>query len=368
MKSKPKYVHYVGAYLKKGQYQGMELNEDYSLTGKGSGSYLYIAPVFDSLEEANTWQSLRIEGVFYDCKLEVVAAASDYDYRDMMEDPTLSQEEKEALIRSMKGVRKVNTMDILLTDLYGRYLYLFLKVSGQRECDFRIRMAAVEFPKNSFLDYFPEVYQTKDDFFERYISIFQTMYLDVEKRIDKLPMRLDYEKAEYDDLLQLAEWIGMDEWIVKEAVKMGEYTKLRQLIGNVNQIYSAKGTCHALKLVLNILYDENIEILEFFKWYEYLENRQEELPLYQKLYGRDNSLLTILIEEKEGKEFTEAEKKSMQKVVSCMLPIGMKSHLIYLKKCYHMDTHCYLDKNGALASLEMANTDGMALYGNAVLQ
>lgn len=368
MKSRPKYVHYVGAYLKKGQYEGMKLNKDYSLTGNGGGSYLYIAPMFDSGEEENTWQSLRLEGTFHDCKLEVVAAASEQDYREVLADSQISLKEKEEMIRSMRGVRKVNTTDILLTGLEGRYLYLFFKVSGQMECDFRIRMAVVEFPKNSFLEYFPEVYQVKDDFFERYISIFQSMYLDVERRIDQLPMRLDYEKAEYKDLLQLAEWIGMDEVIVQEAVREGDLSRLRRLIAHANEIQSGKGTKKALKLVLQILYSENIQILEYFKWYEYLENRPEELMLYQKLYGQDSSSLTILIEENEGEEFSEAVRKSIHKVVSRMLPIGMDCNLILLRRSCHMDTHCYLDCNSELASLAAANTDGMELYGNVILQ
>ncbi|MBQ6886967.1 MAG: hypothetical protein IJN54_05600 [Lachnospiraceae bacterium] len=368
MKSKPKYVHYVGAYLKKGQYEGMELNKEYSLVGNGSGSYLYIAPVFDSGEEANTWQSLRLEGTFHDCKLEVVAAASEMDYREVMADRQVNVQEKEALIRSLGGIRKVNATDLLLTGLQGRYLYLFFRVSGQIECKFNINMATVEFPKNSFLEYFPEVYQTKDDFFERYISIFQSMYLDLERKIDKLPMRLDYEKAEFEDLLQLAEWIGMDEVIVQEAVREGESDKLRKLIAHANEIQSGKGTKKALKLVLQILYSENIQLLEYFKWYEYLENRPEELMLYQKLYGQDSSSLTILIEEKDEKAYTEAERKSMNRVVSRMLPLGTDCNLIFLRSSCHMDTHCYLDHNSELASLAVANANGMELYGNVVLQ
>lgn len=368
MKSKPKYVNYVGAYLKKGQYEGMELNKDYALSGTGGGSYLYIAPVFDSQEEANTWQSLHLEGTFHDCKLEVVAAASELDYREFLEDTQAGLQEKEELIRSMNGVRKVNATDLLLTGLQGRYLYLLFRVSGQMECDFCIHMATVEFPKNSFLEYFPEVYQTEDDFFERYISIFQSMYLDVEREIDQLPMRLDYEKAAFADLMQLAEWIGMDEVLVQEAVREGEAEKLRRLIAHANEIQSAKGTKKALKLVLQILYGENFQLLEYFKWYEYLENRPEELSLYQKLYGKDSSCLTILIEEKDGKEFSEAEKKSMRKVVSRMIPLGMNCNLIFLRSSCHMDTHCYLDHNSKLASLAAANANGMELYGNVILQ
>lgn len=368
MKSKPKYVHYVGTYLKKGQYKGMKLNKDYSLRGAGSGRYLYIAPVFDSGEEGNTWQSLHLEGTFHDCKLEVVAAASDRDYREYLEDGQTSLQEKEELIRSLNGTRRVNATDLLLTGLQGRYLYLFFGVSGQTECEFTLQMASVEFPKNSFLEYMPEVYQTGDDFFERYISIFQSMFLDVEGRIDKLPERMDYEKAGLDDLLELAEWVGMDEVIVREAVREGETEKLRRLFAHANEIQSGKGTKKALKLILQTLYGESVRILEYFKWYEFLENRPEELQLYQKLYGRDSSCLTILIEENNGTKFAESERKGMRKVVSGMLPLGMHCNLIFLDNSCHMDSHCYLDHNSMLATLSAASANGMELYGNVILQ
>lgn len=368
MKSKPKYVNYVGAYLKKGQYEGMQLNKDYSLSGKGGGSYFYIAPVFDSGEEANTWQSLNLTGTFHDCKLEVVAAASETDYREYIEDEKVPMTDKEELICSFDAVRKVNTTDLLLTGIQGRYLYLFIKVSGQMDCEFNIQMAVAEFPKNSFLQYFPEVYQTENDFFERYISIFQSMYLRMERQIDGLPVRLDYEKAEFDNLCELAEWIGMDEVLVQEAVREGETNKLRELIAHANEIQSAKGTPKALKLVLQILYNEKLKLLEYFKWYEYLENRPEELTLYRKLYGRDSSCLTILLESQDDTELTEAKRKSMRKVVSRMLPFGMNCNLIFLRSSCHMDTHCYLDHNSRLASLAAANANGMELYGNVILR
>ena len=90
--------------------------------------------------------------------------------------------------------------------------------------------------------------------------------------------------------------------------------------------------------------------------------------LYQKLYGQDSSSLTILIEEKDEKAYTEAERKSMNRVVSRMLPLGTDCNLIFLRSSCHMDTHCYLDHNSELASLAVANANGMELYGNVVLQ
>ena len=120
--------------------------------------------------------------------------------------------------------------------------------------------------------------------------------------------------------------------------------------------------------MLQTLYGENVRILEYFKWYEYLENRPEELQLYQRLYGRDSSCLTILIEENKGTPLAESERKGMSRVVSGMLPLGMRCNLIFLDNSSHMDTHCYLDHNSKLATLSAASANGMELYGNVILQ
>lgn len=368
MKRVPKHVHYVGAYLKKGQSLGMKLGGDCSLTGEGGGSCLYIAPVFDSGEEEGSWQSLRIEGEFLDCKLEIVAAASDRDYREALSGEELSPEEKEELLRSLEGIRRVNAQDILLTGLKGRYLYMLWKVSGQEKCRFRIRGAAVEFPRNSFLEYFPEVYQTEDDFFERYISIFQSMYLDLEREIDHIPERLDYEKADLSDLMMLADWAGLGEALVSEAVRDQSADRLRRLIAHAQELQAGKGTAKALRLALELLYGRRIHLLEYFKWYEYVSGRQEELKLYRRLYGSDSRTLTILIEEPEGAELSEADKKGMRRVIREMIPMGTKLSLVSLKESFHMDAHCYLDCNSVMASPAAANVGDMELYGNLILQ
>lgn len=346
----------------------MELGQDYVLSGSDSGEHLYIPPVFDSGEIQETWQSFRLEAEVEHGKLEIVMAASDEDHREALNGESLSPGEKMELIRSLPGIRRVNTTDLLLTPLKGRYLYSYWRVSGREGCRFRIRGGTAEFPQNTFLQYFPEVYQTRDDFFQRYISIFQTMFLDLEREVDALPRRLDYEKAGQEDLLELAGWIGLDEMIIQECMRKGETDRLRNVIAHAHRIQSGKGTKQALQLVMNLLYEEKIYLLEYFKWYEYLEQRTEELALYRKLYGKNENSLTILVEEQEGHEFTDGEKKNMQRVAGSMLPIGMGCHLIFLKKNSHMDTHCYLDHNSVLASPVAAAADGMELYGNVVLQ
>lgn len=364
MKKKSKHIHYAGTYLTKGLREKLALSDNYCLTGEGGGKHVYIAPVFDSGEYGGTWQRLRFDAWYEDCRFEVVVAASDRDLRESLEDTQLSIQEKEALIRGLDGIRKINTDDILLTNQKGRYLYWFCRISGQSECRIQITGADAEFPRNSFLEYFPEVYQDGSDFFERYISIFQSLYMDLEEQVSGLSDRLNYEKTDKETLLKLAQWIGLDQVFVKEALRDGDTGRLRRLIACAGKLQAGKGTRTALKQMLKLLYDEDMQILEYFKWYQYLEGEDEKQSLYQKLYGKDSATLTIMIKQKEGKEYTDSIKRGMEKVILQMIPFGMKCNLIFLQDSVHMDTHCYLDRNSVLDSPRSANVGEMKLYGD----
>jgi len=250
MKQKPKYVNYVGAMLAQGQYRNMCLEKENMLTGTGSEISYYIAPVFDSMQEEESWQSLHLDFEQTESRVTVLAAASDIDYSEVLKASEVSWEEKESIITSMDHIQKVNTADILLSSLGGRYFYLMLKVQGQSDSSFCLLGARMEFPKNSFLEYFPEVYRQNNDFFERYISIFQTLYLNLEKQVDALPDRLDYEKAKGEDLVTLAQWAGLYPVWIQEALRCGQEDTLRCLLSHAHEIQSGKGTCHVLKLLM----------------------------------------------------------------------------------------------------------------------
>ena len=367
MKQKPQYVNFVGAMLAQGQYRNMCLEEGDVLTGKGSEISYYIAPVFDSMQEEESWQSLHLDMNMRECKVTVLAAASDEDYTEVLANPEMSFSEKEELIETFDCIKKVNAEDILLTSLCGRYFYLLIKVQGQADASFTLSGAKMEFPKNTFLEYFPEVYRQNNDFFERYISIFQTLYLKLEKEVDSLPDRLDYEKACGEDLTALAEWAGLySDWIT-ECIRCGGEETLRNLIAHANEIQSGKGTCHVIELLMELLYGRNVQVLEYYKWYEYIEKDPQLLANYRKLYGKEDTV-SIFLDEEQGKLPDREERQRMQKALSYALPIGTKLRMIPLKKNSHLDSHCYLGKNSHLASPAAMQTDQARLYGNLVLR
>lgn len=366
MKQKPKHVNFIGAMLARGQWQNMYLDKTDVLTGNGKGEFIYIAPVFDSGHTGESWQSLHLDLDMTECRFEVVAAASDEDLRVQMADSNLSMEEKAELILSLDGINRENCTDLLLNGLCGRYYYMMLRFFSPGEGSFVIRGARMEFPQNSFLEYFPEIYRQGNDFFERFISIYQTMYLDLEREVDALVDRLDYEKAFGADLIELADWAGLDKLWIQEAVRDGSEDRLRRLIANTSKIQAGRGTAEALKLLFQILYDRDIKIMEYHYWYELLKTDQELMQLYVKLYGGNDGIAVFLVDVEDTP--AQEQRDRMNAVIQSVLPIGMKARIICMEDNSHMDNHCYLDKNSRLTVPEGVQTDNTRLYGNLVLQ
>ena len=143
-----KKVNFYRLALRRGKMHRMTLSEDDRLTGEGGGTFCYLAPMFDSTDYEGTWHRLRMEGIFSNCKYEVVAAATDVNLEDTLTDESIDFSDKLELLKDYSYVRKVNTDDMLLHNLQGRYLWVFIKVTGSKiDSFFKIEGFSVEFPQ-----------------------------------------------------------------------------------------------------------------------------------------------------------------------------------------------------------------------------
>ena len=110
----------------------MELSDDYRLTGTGGGVFTWLAPVYDSMDQNETWHRLVLSGIFRECKYEIMAAASNEDLREFLYAEERTADQIEEMLREQTFIRKVNTDDLLLHSLTGQYLYILIRVSGAR--------------------------------------------------------------------------------------------------------------------------------------------------------------------------------------------------------------------------------------------
>lgn len=342
-----KKVNFYRLALRRGKMHRMTLSEDDRLTGEGGGTFCYLAPMFDSTDYEGTWHRLRLEGTFSNCKYEVIAAATDVNLEETITDEALDFSDKLELLKDYGYVRKVNTDDMLLHNLQGRYLWVFIKVTGSKiDSSFKIEGFSVEFPHGSFVEYLPEIYQDeRNSFFERYMAVLQSLYEDLEQEVDFVPRYLDYETAPDENLRLFAGWTGR--WS-----ENGQWTpeQLRYLICNLQSIQSGRGTWTVMEQMIYLMTGQKASVIEHFRWKDWADKDSVHLKEYYKKYKNDEDTFVVVIDATE-KEVGMSE-RMLEKMLEDYTPLGMNCKVLYLKKKSLMDSQAYLEENSYLTSAD----------------
>lgn len=342
-----KKVNFYRLALRRGKMHRMTLSEDDRLTGEGGGTFCYLAPMFDSTDYEGTWHRLRLEGTFSNCKYEVIAAATDVNLEETITDEALDFSDKLELLKDYGYVRKVNTDDMLLHNLQGRYLWVFIKVTGSKiDSSFKIEGFSVEFPHGSFVEYLPEIYQDeRNSFFERYMAVLQSLYEDLEQEVDFVPRYLDYETAPDENLRLFAGWTGR--WN-----ENGQWTpeQLRYLICNLQSIQSGRGTWTVMEQMIYLMTGQKASVIEHFRWKDWADKDSVHLKEYYKKYKNDEDTFVVVIDATE-KEVSMSE-RMLEKMLEDYTPLGMNCKVLYLKKKSLMDSQAYLEENSYLTSAD----------------
>ena len=359
-----KKVNFYRLALQRGKMHRMTLSEDDRLIGEGGGVFGYLAPVFDSMDFECTWHRLRLEGVFSNCKYEIVAAATDENLEEMIQEEATSVTECLSFLKERGHVRKVNTDDMLLHGIQGRYLWIVILVTGAKiDSCFRIEGFSVEFPAKSFIEYLPEIYQQegRNSFFERYMAVLQSLYEDLEKEIENVPRYLDYETTSDDNLSLFAEWTG--HW---NREKKWNSKQMRYILKKLQELQSGRGTKYVMEQMIWLITGKKAVILEHFQWEDWMRQKSSLLNEYHVLYGNDEDTFVAMIEGSE-KELGISE-KMLEHRLKDYTPLGMNCKVVYLKKNSHMDSQIYLDKNSYLSTPEGPSTEGFVLGEEVILE
>ena len=139
--------------------------------------------------------------------------------------------------------------DILLSEATGRYLTVRLELVGSPTATPRVSSVRAFWPRQSYLQYLPELYQ--DDsasatFLEQFLSTFGTVFSEIEREIETATRYLDPAAAPSETLPWLADWIGADapvDWPTAAT---------RELIASAPDCYRKRGTRDGLREFLGL--------------------------------------------------------------------------------------------------------------------
>ncbi|MDF2615256.1 MAG: hypothetical protein K0S71_3042 [Clostridia bacterium] len=333
----------------------------------------YFTSSFDTLEEEMRYNRIKIKGFnTKDVKLTLCVLALDSPYGeyegsfigidDVLMDEEIEPKNKLAFLLELGAKSYTNSTDVLLHHLQGRFFWAALQVYKLENTSYVFEGIEVEYPMQSFVHYLPEIYQKDGAFLQYFIGIFQSLYLDVEKSIDELPAYLDIETTPDSFLNYLGSWVGID-----NGEDIFNAAQMRVVIKKAAEINSGKGTKRALENLLSLYTGTEPKIIEYFYWNDSVSSDKDKQMLYEKLYGKDTSWFTVIIDVSKAAYSLSYEK--LQLLIDKYKPAETKYHLVLLEPCNRSDRHCYLDINSYIAEFKLSRIDFTnTLSADAVLQ
>jgi len=245
--------------------------------------------------------------------------------------------------RSRAGLGEIYSLvgsgDDFLINMSGRYLWLMFEfiASGPppRLEGLRIHMAG-----DHMVDYLPEIYRKGGDFTKRYLSIFDSLFMDMERAINDLPARLDFEGADGDMLRFLALWVSIDPAGMDTDAVL-EY--IRSAVSDYESMFTVRGVARSVRRLCSrqpiIIESADVD-----------PNKPGCIHsvLYRKLYGDDPNRFFILLEEDSFTSRAATEK--FIKDMRALIPAHTEFELVLLKRCLRLDWHTYLGVNSIVSN------------------
>ena len=233
-----------------------------------SGTFL-IGPLDSDIENCS-WHRVRIMGtVPSETSVEIRSATSSDQANWTPFSPC-------AVLSGNQAGRQnkpVHNPDCLVQSSPGRYLRLQFKLQSKGTVTPQIHAIQVFFPRESYLQYLPSVFSDDDEsrlFLDRFLSIFQTTFDDIDSRLDNLWHLFDPYMTPDKVFPWLAAWMALP---IDPTLPLPQQ---RKLLKAAFQNYLVRGTVAGLQQLIQAYTNvDRIMILEHFKlrnWTE-LKNR-----------------------------------------------------------------------------------------------
>ncbi len=152
--------------------------------------------------------------------------------------------------RATDGAHEQKRRDMLLKGKSGRYLWLKITLlTFDENVRPAISQMRVFYPRSSYLRYLPAIYQEdpkSKEFLERFLSLFETVFYDLETEISHVFKYFDPETSPQNFLTWLASWMKIaleEDW---------PEDKKRKFIQEASSLYKLKGTPSGIEKLIEI--------------------------------------------------------------------------------------------------------------------
>lgn len=361
-------------WWQQGIKENLSLNANGSLVLKDSLKRgFFFSRSLDMTESAMTYHRLLIDCTLnQDSSMRISVRASDAPYiiyggtplnfDDFLSDTHISIENKMDFFNDRESISHYKTTDILLHKLKGRYLWVMISVFDMSGAPVEFRSISIELLQSSFVQYLPEIYQNNNEFLTRYLSIFQSIYVDMERNIDILPELLDIDSSSPDLLNYLGAWLGAynEGSILKEE-------QFRFIVKNAIKLNRTKGTVKSIVDLVKLYTGEEPYIIEYFELKKYVEGNTGRERLYKEIYTDNPHVFCIVIKiSNELKNYCRLGE--LVQLIERVRPAHTIAKIIELKPGIRLDMHSYIGINTTLEKHSAASiNDNSSLDGSFYL-
>lgn len=142
--------------------------------------------------------------------------------------------------------------DTLFEDASGRYLHVEVRFVGSRTSSPRLNSLTAYCPRKSYIRYLPEIYREQarsSPFLSQFLSIFESVFVDLERTLDGHTKYLDPETIPADYLSWLNGWL---------ALELGETwpeSARRELLDRAPELYKRRGTRGGIETLIDLYFD-----------------------------------------------------------------------------------------------------------------
>ncbi len=232
----------------------------------------------------------------------------------------------------------------------GRYLWLKLEFLVPQPELFCLRKIKLLLTDEKIIQYLPEIYRDgkeNNDFFQRFMEIFDSIFFDIEENVNRMPEKLDYTQAKGDMLRYLADWVS-----IQDAQSLGD-EELKERIAAIMPEYSIIGTKSGIERFVERELEVKPRIIEFFNYKQMLyEGRDKEL--FKELFGTNPYKFYILLP---ADVFSRQNINSFLRKLKNNIPAFTEMEIVLLKKRIVLGKHTYLGVNSMVAEYSYVSID-----------
>ncbi|MCT4621757.1 MAG: phage tail protein [Marinisporobacter sp.] len=308
----------------------------------------------DGIDRGLEWSRVTIDFENpNDSVIKISFYASDSEYIDIEDDQIkideiidsdeISNQDKKKLLDPLYVESFINVKDALLKS-YGRYLWIKIEMSGTTENKPILKKMRVYLPGEHIIDYLPEIYRDhlkKEDFFYRFLSIFQSFIFDLENEIYNISKYFDLEAADDEFVNWLCSWLDID------YISLWEPKRFKRFLNEAVDLYGITGTRQGLERLIEIYTGYKPFIIEYFQIKEMVEANIENNP-YLHLYGNHPYKYYVLMDAKCHRD--KKQKDALIKLIEDNSPAQTEAVITYLKPHIYLGMHTYLGINSYIGN------------------